>query len=51
MKKNVLSSMFGFGVILISLFSLASCRPQENVAAAASLSEEAGVVYLCRGFG
>jgi hypothetical protein len=45
MKKNVLSSMFGLGVILISLFSLASCRLEEKVAVAASLPEKAGAVY------
>ena len=44
MKKNVLSSIFGLGVILISLFLLASCRPGEK-AAAAALSEETGTVY------
>jgi len=44
MKKNVLSSIFGFGVILISLFLLASCRPEEKVAAAATLPEVAGIV-------
>jgi hypothetical protein len=44
MKKNVLSSIFGLGVILMSLFLLASCRPGEK-AAAAALSEEVGVVY------
>lgn len=44
MKKNVLSSIFGLGVILISLFSLASCRPEEKVAVAASLPEKAGSV-------
>ena len=37
MKKNVLSSMFGFGVILMSLFLLASRRPREEAAAAALL--------------
>lgn len=45
MKKNVLSSIFGLGVILISLFSLASCRPEQKVAMAASLPEKAGAVY------
>ena len=45
MKKNVLSSMFGFSVILISLFSLVSCRPEEKVAVAAALPEAAGVVF------
>ena len=43
MKKNVLSSMFALGVILISLFLLASCRPEAKVAAA-TLPEAAGVV-------
>jgi hypothetical protein len=44
MKKNVLSSMFGLGVILISLFLLASCRPEEKIAAAVALPETAGIV-------
>ncbi len=43
MKKNVLSSIFGFGVILISLFLLASCQP-EKIAEAATLPEAAGSV-------
>jgi hypothetical protein len=40
MKKNVLSSIFGLGVILISLFLLASCRAGEK-AKAATLPEAA----------
>lgn len=43
-KKNVLSSIFGLGVILMSLFLLASCRPEETVAAAATLPEAASIV-------
>jgi hypothetical protein len=44
MKNNVLSSIFGYGMILISLFLLASYRPGEQVEAAA-LSAEPGIVY------
>ncbi len=43
MKKNVLSSIFGFSMILISLLLLASCRPGEE-AAAATLPEAAGSI-------
>ncbi|MFQ5433727.1 MAG: hypothetical protein ACE5FD_02525 [Anaerolineae bacterium] len=45
MNKNLVSSMLGYGVILISLFLLAACRPTEKVALAAPLSREAGTVY------
>jgi hypothetical protein len=45
MKKNVLSSIFGFSVILMSLLLLASCRPGEE-AAAAALSEAAGSISV-----
>jgi hypothetical protein len=43
MKKNVLFSIVGFGVILIALFLLTSCRLGEK-AVAATLPEAAGSV-------
>ena len=43
MKNNVLSSIFGYGMILISLFLLTSCRPGEQ-AEAAALSQATGSI-------
>jgi putative heme degradation protein len=41
MKKNVLTLMFGFGVILISLFLLTAFRPEvKSVAPAAKISAD-----------
>ena len=56
MKKNLLFSIFGFGVNLISLFLLAGCQLETKVAAAAdyeshgpqtheTTANKAGIVY------
>jgi hypothetical protein len=45
MKKNMLSSIFGCGLILISLFLLAACQPTEKVAAALTEEGSMNAVY------